>query len=82
MGAGDYVRTVEMGESWCGDTGLCRKVHKHIKRITDNSTRSHSLESLRTVLGEKRNWSCRKGGSQPTVIEALFSICRMLGPIR
>ena len=82
MDVDDYVRTVRAGKRCCADSGFRRMVHKHFNRLMDNNSKARSLQFLRVVLNAGRDQSCSKRGKESTIIEHLFSICRMLGLIR
>ena len=79
MTASEYIETIHAGKSCCADSGFCRKIHKHFRRLTDNDRRLKGMDSLRLVLDVGGRLVCSKGGTQSTKIETLFSICRMLG---
>ena len=79
LGPDEFIRSVKSAKSCCADAACAVEIYRHFQMLKSPSEVSPSEDWLRDAVIQAPACVTEKGGSESTVIEMIFSICRMLG---
>ena len=74
-----FIEHIRQSKSRCADSACTLKIHRHFKGVNDFDETIKSQNLLIATLDQGRMCVTDKGGSESTILEMIFSICRMLG---
>ena len=75
----DISRAIRQNKPCCADTACTLNVYRHFKGLLNSADAVKSQNSPIATLGQGEMFATDKGGSESTIMEMIFSICRMLG---
>ena len=74
----EFARRVQTEKSCCADTACTVKIYRCFQRLKTPDEKATTEDLLKTALATAILCVTGKGGSESTIIESIFSICRML----
>ena len=75
----EFIEDVQRRKPCCADTACTLKIYRHFRKLATPSEVTRSEDFLSRAISQGILCMTGKGGSESTVIEMIFSICRMLG---
>ena len=74
-----FIERIREHKPCCVDSACTLKIYRHFRTMVDHDDITKSQNLLIATLDQGRMCVTDKGGSESTILEMIFSICRMLG---